>query len=107
MMSPGRAAPKRSVTVSGGQGHRTEYVPFNHNTEAIHEQWTRTGWRPEVHRQHLAGLLAGIGPQATRAALYKVAKRLSVKGRSTMTRRQLVEAIERLAGGALGQTRPR
>lgn len=84
---------------SRGRERRTEYVPLNHHSEKITEGWSRSGWReepgPDLDSPAANGghLPVRISPDATRARLYKIAKRLAVKGRSTMTRRQLFEAI--------------
>ncbi len=95
-----KAPPNASAEV--GRGHRTAYVPLKHGSEAITERWSRTGRkgaaaaieeqqpRPQVPRKRPAPV---VSPTATRAVLYKIAKRLAIKGRSAMTKRQLFEAI--------------
>ena len=88
-----------------GRERRTEYVPLNHHSEKITEGWSRTGRRvepgPELVTTPIASgahLVPPVRPDATRASLYKIAKRLAVKDRSTMTRRQLFEAITQAGG---------
>jgi hypothetical protein len=69
---------------------------MNHRSEKITEGWSRTGRREEPGAELVVPVAAGgqalirISVDATRASLYKIAKRLAVKGRSTMTRRQLL-----------------
>lgn len=89
--------------VSRGRDRRTAYVPLKHDSERITERWARTGRREEPGAAVTAPVAGSrppveISPTATRASLYKIAKRLAVKGRSTMTRKQLVEAITRAGG---------
>ncbi|MCI0686935.1 MAG: hypothetical protein L0Y54_06830 [Sporichthyaceae bacterium] len=88
-----------------GRERRTEYVPLNHHSERITDGWTRTGRREEAERPDEAPVPGGAGhlvgeidPGATRASLHKIAKRLAVKGRSTMTRKQLYAAITAATG---------
>lgn len=82
-----------------GRERRTEYVPMNHRSAKITEGWGRTGRREEPSPELVAPIAIGAQPlirirvDATRASLYKIAKRMAVKGRSTMTRRQLLAAI--------------
>ena len=91
--------------VEGGRDRRTAYVPLKHDSERITESWARTGRKTGLEsvvtasRPSVARLVGGIDPNATRGSLYKVAKRLAIKGRSSMTRRQLYEAIERTGTG--------
>jgi hypothetical protein len=98
-----RSAPT-DQSADAGAVHRTAYVPLKHDSERITERWARTGRKAgagssaTVNRQSVGKLVGGITPSATKQRLYKVAKRLAIKQRSTMTRRQLVDAIERAAG---------
>lgn len=91
---------------SRGRERRTEFVPMNRRSEKITERWSRTGRREEPSRELVAPVAVGAQPlirvsvDATRANLYKIAKRLAVKGRSTMTRRQLLAAITAAGGTA-------
>jgi hypothetical protein len=98
-------------SVESGRGHRTEYVPLKHGSETITERWSRTGRKkvaaaPEQQVAPTRRLPARVSPSATRATLYKIAKRLAIKGRSAMTRRQLIDAIGAPAPTRV-RTRPR
>jgi hypothetical protein len=102
-----RASAKPAQTepaAEAGSVHRTAYVPLKHDSERITERWARTGRKAgaessaTVNRQSIGKLVGGVTPSATKQRLYKVAKRLAIKQRSTMTRRQLADAIERAAG---------
>jgi hypothetical protein len=99
--------------VEGGRDRRTAYVPLKHDSERITESWARTGRKTGLEpavtasRPSVARLVGGIDPNATRGSLYKVAKRLAIKGRSGMTRRQLLEAIERTGTAAPPSQRQR
>jgi hypothetical protein len=87
-------------SVDGERGHRTAYVPLKHDSEKIADGWERRGRKPGagaangVSRPSVDKLMGTIGPHATKAYLYKIAKRLAIKNRAAMTRKQLVEAIE-------------
>lgn len=89
-----------------GRERRTQYVPMNHRSEKITDGWGRTGRRLEPGPELVVPVPIGTQPlvrisvDATRASLYKIAKRLAVKGRSTMTRRQLLAAITEAGGVA-------
>ena len=91
---------------SRGRERRTEYVPMNHRSEKITDRWSRTGRREGPEVELVEPVATGTQPlirvsvDATRASLYKIAKRLAVKGRSTMTRRQLLAAITAAGGTA-------
>ena len=82
------------------RGHRTTYVPLKHDSEKIDEGWERTGRKPgaldtaAANRRTVDRLLGPVDPDAPKAYLYKIAKRLGIKGRETMTKKQLVEAIQ-------------
>jgi hypothetical protein len=95
--------PQVEQRVAGGQPHRTAYVPLKHDSERITEWWTRSGRKadrgPEVvaSRRTVGKLLGGISRRSARGSLYRVAKRLGIKDRSAMTKRQLIEAIETTA----------
>jgi hypothetical protein len=95
---------KRSANppLEAGRGRRTAYVPLKHSSETITERWSRTGRKdaPSAMQEQQQAATASprkptvaVSPTATRAALYKIAKRLAIKGRSAMTKRQLFEAI--------------
>jgi hypothetical protein len=92
------------LSADAGSVHRTAYVPLKHDSERITERWARTGRKASagssatVNRQSVGKLVGGITPSVTKQRLYKVAKRLAIKQRSTMTRKQLADAIERAAG---------
>jgi|SRR5262245_1908918 len=89
---------------SRGRERRTQFVPMNHRSERITEGWGRTGRRMEPGPELVVPVALGTQPlvrisvDATRATLYKIAKRMAVKGRSTMTRRQLLAAITEAGG---------
>jgi len=73
---------------------------LKHDSEKIDEGWERTGRKPgaldtaAANRRTVDRLLGPVDPDAPKAYLYKIAKRLGIKGRETMTKKQLVEAIQ-------------
>ena len=97
--SKSRARIKVISPGSGAHDRRTAYVPLKHDSEKITTRWSRRG-RKGASETGTADqgvpatrLPAGVSATATRATLYKIATRLAIKGRSAMTRRQLMEAI--------------
>jgi hypothetical protein len=94
-----KARVKAASPGSGGRDRRTAYVPLKHDSETITTRWSRRGRKGESDTgtaeqpAPAIRLPAGVSATATRATLYKIAKRLAIKGRSAMTRRQLMDAI--------------
>jgi hypothetical protein len=93
-----KARIKAASPGGGGRDRRTAYVPLKHDSETITTRWSRRGRKgaSEATASQPAPAMrlpAGVSATATRATLYKIAKRLAIKGRSAMTRRQLMEAI--------------
>ena len=88
----------------GERAHRTAFAALKHSFEKVGDHWeakaekgpsdaqaARTGARARK-RGETAG---GVDANASKAHLYDLAKRLDVKGRSKMSKPQLVEALGR------------
>src|SRR6266545_6695433 len=73
---------------------RTAYVPLKHHSERITDRWARTGRKSVVdpaatmNRRSVDKLVGGISRRTARDSVYRVAKRLAIKQRATMTKRQ-------------------
>lgn len=83
----------------GERAHRTAFAALKHSFEKVGDHWEpkrRRGPSDEQARRqrpsggHTAG---GVDSNASKEHLYELAKRLDVRGRSRMTKQQLVEAI--------------
>lgn len=84
----------------GERAHRTAFSALKHTHEKVGDHW-----EPKDHkgpsdaqaarsrRAKPAKTAGGVDANATKAHLMEVAKRLDVRGRSRMTKAELVEAI--------------
>jgi hypothetical protein len=75
-----------------------------HTWSAAHDSAALSGWRALRAR---TGGTGGVDARASRAHLYEVAKRLCVRGRSGMSKAELVEAIGRANDRETAKARPR
>jgi len=89
----------------GERAHRTAFSAVKHSYEKVGDHWepkehrgpsddqdARTG---EAARRSSEPTAGGVDARASKQHLYEVATRLGVRGRSRMTKAELVEAIER------------
>jgi ChaB/Rho termination factor, N-terminal domain len=88
----------------GERAHRTAYSSLKHSFEKVGDHWepkdakgpsdehAAKGGRQARKGGRTAG---GVDANASKAHLYDVAKRLGVRGRSSMSKSELVEAIRR------------
>ncbi|HEV2784148.1 MAG TPA: ChaB family protein [Actinophytocola sp.] len=90
----------------GERAHRTAYAALKHSFEKVGDRWqpkgkrgpsdaqaeksTRSGRRPP--RGETAG---GVDANASKQHLYDLAKRLDIPGRSSMTKPELVKALQK------------
>ena len=85
----------------GERAHRTAYAALKHTHEKVGDHWEPKDSpgprdaRAASGRRSSAPTTGGVDARASKAHLYDVAKRLEIAGRSTMTKAQLVEAIQR------------
>lgn len=88
----------------GERAHRTAFAALKHSFEKIGDHWEAKAEKGpsdaqaarEGKRARSGGETAGgVDANASKAHLYDVAKRLDVKGRSSMSKAELVEAIGR------------
>jgi hypothetical protein len=87
----------------GGRAHRTAYAALKHSFEKVGDHWEGKGRRgPSDPQAAKSGAEArrggdtagGVDANASKSHLYDVAKRLDIRGRSKMSKKQLVEAIQ-------------
>jgi hypothetical protein len=91
----------------GQRAHRTAFSAVKHSFEKVGDHWEPKGGEKKgpsdrqaarggaPARRTSAGTRGGVDASASKQHLYDVAKRLDVKGRSTMTKQQLVDAIQK------------
>jgi cation transport regulator ChaB len=88
----------------GERAHRTAFAALKHEFEKVGDHWEPKGRRGPSDQQasrttplsrtarETAG---GVDANASRQHLYGVAQKLDIAGRSRMTKKELIEAIER------------
>ena len=88
----------------GERAHRTAFAALKHQYEKIGDHWEKKAQKGPSDRQaerstprsrqdgETAG---GVDANASKQHLYDVAKRLDIAGRSTMSKDELVKAIQR------------
>src|SRR5439155_26094532 len=96
----------------GERSHRTAFAALKHSFEKVGDHWEPKSRRgpsdTQAAKQRPRGggrTAEGVAANASKAHLYELAKRLDVKGRSSMTKSELVEAIRRANERQTRQTR--
>src|SRR3954465_6765401 len=84
----------------GERAHRTAFASLKRGFEKIGDHWEAKGEKgPSDEGAATPGrkgeTKGGVDANASKAHLYDVAKRLDVEGRSTMSKDELVDAIQR------------
>lgn len=84
----------------GERAHRVAYAALKHSYEKVGDHWEEKDQRgPSDERSESGGpnpageSAEGVDANATKKHLLEVARRLDVRGRSTMTKDELVAAI--------------
>jgi cation transport regulator ChaB len=82
----------------GELAHRTAYAALKHSYEKVDDHWVRKDHKGPSDPEPWRGgrTYGGVDVQGhTKDELYERAKRLGIRGRSKMTKRELAEAIAR------------
>jgi cation transport regulator ChaB len=85
----------------GERAARTAYSAVKHSFEKVGDHWEPKDEKGPSDRKAAGGrgtradTKGGVDANASKKHLYELAQRLEVPGRSSMTRDELVEAIER------------
>ncbi|NUO35549.1 MAG: cation transport regulator ChaB [Dermatophilaceae bacterium] len=91
----------------GERAHRTAFASLKHSFEKVGDHWEakaekgpsdpQAARRGAEARAHLddGESAGGVDANASKAHLYDIAKRLGVKGRSRMSKDELVQAVQR------------
>jgi cation transport regulator ChaB len=84
------------------RAHRVAYAALKHSFEKVGDHWERKKQRgPSDKRAERGGLdnpipsAEGVDANASKKHLLDIARRLDVRGRSTMDKSQLVDAIKK------------
>ena len=77
---------------SGERAERTAYAALKHGFEKVGDHW---GPSDDGAERRGAGTAGGVDARASKAHLMDVARRLDVRGRSRMTKDELVEGIRK------------
>ena len=85
----------------GERAHRVAYSALKHTHEKVGDHWVPkqeagpSDARAAGGRDTPADTAGGVDANASKEHLYEIAGRLDIAGRSSMTKQQLVEAIQR------------
>jgi cation transport regulator ChaB len=96
----------------GERANRTAFSALKHTHEKVGDHWERKGKSGPSDAQAAGSrktgrkTAEGVDANASKAHLYDVAKRLDVKGRSKMGKKELVEAIQKANRRATSKARP-
>jgi cation transport regulator ChaB len=83
------------------RAHQTAYAALKHTHEKVGDRWEPKGKKGPSDEQAEGGrntnrkTAGGVDANASKQHLYDLAKRLGVSGRSSMSKEQLVEAIQK------------
>lgn len=83
------------------RAHRVAYSALKHTHEKVGDHWEQKGHKGPSDKQAEGGrdtdrdTAGGVDANATKEHLQDVARRLDIKGRSTMDKKELVEAIQK------------
>jgi hypothetical protein len=88
----------------GERSHRTAFSSLKHGYEKVGDHWEakddkgpsdKQAKKSTPQSQKGGDTAGGVDANASKQHLYDVAKRLDVKGRSSMSKNELVQAIEK------------
>jgi hypothetical protein len=98
----------------GERSHRTAFASLKHSFEKVGDHWEPKGRKGPSDEQAEQGRQAprrptaqGVDANASKEHLYEVAGRLNIKGRSRMSKAELVKAIEKANLRETGAARER
>ncbi|SFB06546.1 Rho termination factor, N-terminal domain [Amycolatopsis marina] len=86
----------------GERAHRTAFAALKHSFEKVGDHWEPKKQRGPSDKQAARGAgrrsgdtAGGVDANASKEHLYELAKKLDIKGRSSMSKKELVDAVER------------
>jgi hypothetical protein len=96
----------------GERSHRTAYASLKHSFEKVGDHWEPKGTKgpsdAQAARKRPASggkTAEGVNANATKAHLMEVARKLDIRGRSSMAKDELVDAIKKANRSATRKTR--
>ncbi|GIH96166.1 ChaB family protein [Planobispora siamensis] len=95
----------------GERAHRTAFAALKHSFEKVGDHWEEKKAKGPSDRQAAKSTpkqgktAEGVDANASKEHLYDLARRLEVRGRSSMTKGQLVEAIKKANQRATAKAR--
>ncbi len=95
----------------GERAHRVAYSAVKHSFEKVGDHWEPKESKGPSDAQAEGGAgtdretAGGVDANASKAHLYELAKRLDIPSRSTMTKSQLVEALQKANDRASARAR--
>lgn len=85
----------------GERAHRTAYSALKHTHEKVGDHWEQKNHKGPSDEQAKGGrgtdrkTAGGVDENATKEHLYDLAKKLDIPKRSTMSKKELVDAIQK------------
>jgi hypothetical protein len=85
----------------GQRAHRTAFAALKHSFEKVGDHWEAKDQKGPSDKQaerrtaKQGPTAGGVDANASRQHLYDLAKRLDIPGRSSMSKQELVEAVEK------------
>lgn len=82
----------------GERAHRTAFAALKHQFEKVGDHWEpkeEPGPSDKGAMDRSGDTAGGVDANASKAHLYELAQRLDVPGRSSMSKEELVEALQR------------
>jgi len=95
----------------GERAHRTAFAALKHGFEKVGDHWEAKAHRGPSDAQAAGGVgtdrptAEGVDANASKAHLLDLARRLDVRGRSRMTKPELVEALQKANRRATARAR--
>ena len=98
----------------GERAHRTAFASLKHTHEKVGDRWVDKGRKgPSDDQAEKSGAAArrpgptagGVDAKATKTHLLYVAKKLAIRGRTRMSKPELVDAIQKANDRATARTR--
>jgi cation transport regulator ChaB len=96
----------------GERAHRTAFASLKHSFEKVGDHWEPKGHKGPSDEQAARSqaeprvpTAGGVDANASKQHLMDIAKRLDIRGRSSMTKQQLVDAIGRANVRTTAKTR--
>jgi hypothetical protein len=98
----------------GEQAHRTAFASLKHSFEKVGDHWEAKKGKGPSDAQAARGrgqrptrTASGVDANASKQHLMEVARRLEIRGRSSMTKQELVDAIQKANARSTRRARER